>query len=248
MKIENARVYNISNAILTLHNIDQTWGDSDSIFGLYTETQAIDIINAMIQAYYPTLNRDEQTDKQYQNLCDIFVNNIILNTNSRQKIAEVAAIGPQDMKLAKKAGRSFLENILVSMEITAPLFWWREFSSKINYVENELILHPITALSFEVNDYDGRYGINEDDNIITPHKIIEYCEQLRQNYLSTKDKQYYKELVRWLPQSWLKTSIWNGSYKDLFKAQSQNHKLQEWDTFFEFVKTLPYAEDLILIK
>ena len=85
--------------------------------------------------------------------------------------------------------------------------------------------------------------------------IIEQLEFLRQKYLETKDKKYWKELVRWLPESWLQTRTWTANYEVIRTIchQRMNHKLNEWsgqddpskDNFISWAKTLPYASYFI---
>lgn len=241
MKFERAQVSNINNAISSLHNIKKSWEKSDSIFGLYSETQALDIIDSMIQAYYP--EETKISNKKYQSVCNTFINNIILSTNSQQKIAEIAAIGPEDMRLAQKHFKSgFLENIFISVEITAPLYWWSEFTT-ITVTKHELVDNPITIKNFELND--------DDLEQLIPLQMIDYCEQLRLKYQENYDARYYKELLCWLPQSWLITRTWTGTYKDLSVKCSQHRNLSDWkkwEGFVDFVKTLPYANDLIFYK
>ena len=78
--------------------------------------------------------------------------------------------------------------------------------------------------------------------------IINYLERLRQLYLETKDKRYWKELIRWLPEGWLQTRTFTCNYAVLRNIVHwrKNHKLKyEWDSFIQWCKTLPYAEELI---
>ena len=132
-------------------------------------------------------------------------------------MAEVAFIGPNDMKLATtliKAGpehRKFLRQIFVSVDITAPLYWWKELDTyKVGTVANststmhKITSQPITINCFETDDFATGYAVPDPgDPMISPYDIIKYCEWLRQLYLETKDKHYWKELIRWLPESWL---------------------------------------------
>ena len=76
---------------------------------------------------------------------------------------------------------------------------------------------------------------------------IDDLEQLRQMYLNTKDVRYWKELVRWLPESWLQTRTWTANYEVLRNIyfQRRGHKLSEWHTFCEWIESLPYAKELI---
>ena len=79
------------------------------------------------------------------------------------------------------------------------------------------------------------------------NQIIDDCESLRQKYLETKDKRYWKELIRWLPEGWLQTRTWTANYEILRNIyfQRQHHKLTEWHRFCNWIEGLPYSADLI---
>lgn len=164
-------------------------------------------------------------------------------------------IGPNDMKLATmliSAGpehRKFLRQIFVSVDITAPLYWYKEFDTyKIGTVANststmhKITSNPITIDSFETGDWNERF----DEGIST--KIIPLLESLRTLYLDTNDTKYWKELIRWLPEGWLQTRTWTANYEVLrtMYHQRANHKLAEWHTFCAWVETLPYAKEFIM--
>ena len=172
-------------------------------------------------------------------------------------------IGPNDMALLQrliKAGpehRKFMRQIMVSVDITAPLYWWKEFDTyKVGTVANststmhKLASTPITLDCFEIDDYEEiTFGIGE---IQSPDMIIDYCEKLRQKYLETKDNRYWKELIRWLPESWLQTRTVTMNYENLLgmcsKGQRRFHKLTEWrDSFIEWARFLLYSQELIFI-
>lgn len=186
-------------------------------------------------------------------------------------------IGKNDMKLAQqliRAGsehRKFMRQIFVSVDITAPLFWWKEFDTyKVGTVANststmhKLATTPITLDCFEIDDYEPdmlvyyeNTTVNDVVNVNTG--IIHFLETLRQYYLETKDKRYWKELIRWLPESWLQTRTVTMSYENLLamcsKGQRRFHKLNEWSgqddntkpNFISWARTLPYAQELIFI-
>jgi hypothetical protein len=163
-------------------------------------------------------------------------------------------IGPNDMDLAQrmiKAGSpndKFLRQIFVSVDITAPLYWWKEMDTyKVGTTANststmhKLASTPITIDCFETDDMD------EDIAKDFPYHILCYCEELRLKYLETKDIRYWKELIRWLPESWLQTRTWTADYvvlRNIIHWRS-NHKLTEWHQFVDWCKTLPYAEELL---
>ena len=179
-------------------------------------------------------------------------------------------IGENDMKLVQtliKAGnehRKFMRQIFVSVDITAPLYWWKEFDTyKVGTVANststmhKLATTPITLDCFEIDDYDRNLSLADNpkdddglDNISTfEEDIIYVLENIRQKYLETKDKRYWKELVRWLPESWLQKRTITMNYENVRNMyfQRRNHKLTEWsESFIKWVESLPYAEELIM--
>lgn len=178
-------------------------------------------------------------------------------------------IGENDMKLAQrliKAGpehRKFLRQIFVSVDITAPLYWWKEFDTyKVGTTANststmhKLASTPITMECFECDDlvedllvYENEpYNENGLLGELFQH-YIETLETLRWRFNETKDKRYWKELVRLLPESWLQTRTVTMSYENLYCVVDQRagHKLTEWKSFIEWAHTLPYASSLIFI-
>ena len=117
---------------------------------------------------------------------------------------------------------------------------------------HKLAFTPITLECFETDDYKPVFAQGNHLNSLNPKDIINYCEELRQLYLQTKDKRYWKELIRWLPEGWLQTRTWTCNYENLLgicsKGQRRNHKLTEWsDAFISFARQLPYAQELIFI-
>ena len=84
-----------------------------------------------------------------------------------------------------------------------------------------------------------------------PKSIIDWIESLRLAYLETKDKRYWKELIRWLPESWLQTRTVTMNYENVRNMyfQRKNHKLTEWsESFIKWVESLPYAKELIMYE
>lgn len=177
-------------------------------------------------------------------------------------------IGKNDLELMQKlirAGsehRKFMRQIMVSVDITAPLYWWKEFDTyKVGTVANststmhKLASTPIDFNCFEMGDALQEislelpfYGINF---LGVWESLISFCELLRKKYLETKDKRYWKELIRLLPESWLQTRTVTMNYENLLSMvhQRKNHKLTEWSIdFINWVKTLPYAEELLFLE
>lgn len=174
---------------------------------------------------------------------------------------ESYVIGKNDLELAQKlikAGsehRKFLRQIFVATDITAPLYWWKEFDTyKVGTVANststmhKLASTPITIDCFEMDDFED---CKDDSNVYVSAiwaEGITRLEKLRQTYLETKDKRYWKELIRLLPESWLQTRTITMNYENLLSMihQRKNHKLTEWHKFCEWVESLPYAKELII--
>ena len=175
-------------------------------------------------------------------------------------------IGPNDLDLCQRliAGgsehRKFLRQIFVSVDITAPLYWWKEFDTyKIGTVANststmhKLASQPITLECFDIDDLNGEIF---DANGL--QAMVDICEKLRQQYLETKDKKIWKELVRWLPEGWLQTRTVTMNYENVrtIYFQRKAHKLNEWSggdnkhlpNFIAWAESLPYANELILYK
>lgn len=184
-------------------------------------------------------------------------------------------VGPNDlslmMRLSKEGGpnRKFMRQIMVSVDITAMLAWWKEMDTyKIGTVANststmhKLSSKPITIDCFETGDMDPTLVMGMTDgqnpgeripitlNTYVNQVVIPWLEILRQQYLNTKDKRYWKELVRWLPEGWLQTRTVTLNYEVLFnicqKTQRRHHKLTEWSKeFIGWARSLPYAQELL---
>ena len=178
---------------------------------------------------------------------------------------ESYVVGENDLKLMKKlikAGpehRKFLRQIFISVDITAPLYWWKEFDTyKVGTVANSCsTMHklkdtPITSNCFEMSGYEdipmvlNAFGKTDD----FWYWLIEALEYLRQKYLETKDKKYWYELIRMLPESWLQKRTVTMNYENVANMYSQrlHHKLSEWSTdFIQWADSLPYFKELFTV-
>lgn len=174
-------------------------------------------------------------------------------------------IGPNDMKLMKNlisAGpehRKFLRQIFISVDITAPLYWWKEFDTyKVGTVANSCsTMHklkdtPITRDCFEMSGHEDITMVL--NAVVKTHDfwywLIDALEYLRQKYLETKDKKYWYELIRMLPESWLQKRTVTMSYENVANIYSQrmNHKLTEWSKdFIQWADNLPYFKELFTV-
>ena len=233
MKFERAEVFNIDGALRGMRNPLESWAKSDSHLGCFAENKQC---------------RDCKCDPNWCGNGNTFM------------------IGEKDLDLAQRLIKGgpphskFLRQIFVTIDITAPLYWWKEMDTyKIGTTANststmhKLASTPITKECFEMDDYENvkvfdrePYNIDDYTDDIWD-SVINHCETLRQRYLETKDVRYWKELIRLLPESWLQTRTWTADYEVLRNIVHwrSNHKLQEWKQFVSFLRTLPYAEELI---
>ena len=277
MKFENTRVYNFEGALRGMRNPKNSWDLSDSYFNITDDYDEgiLDVADAWIFQDHPEWDEYEDT-KEYLDLqdkyCDWLITNGTLRESNNFEYKEVAYIGPKDMHLAQlliRSGpehRKFLRQIFVSVDITAPLYWWKEADTyKVGTVANststmhKLASYPITEECFEMGDYNGDLKPYEGNPICLDttvktiwNNLIIDCENLRRCYNETKDIRYWKELVRLLPESWLQTRTITMNYENLLaicsKGQRRNHKLIEWrEDFINWARTLPYASQLIFI-
>ena len=178
-------------------------------------------------------------------------------------------IGSSDLKVMKnlisadvKGGigqpnSKFLRMIHVQVAVTAPMYWYSEADTyKVGVTRNssskmhKLASTPITKDCFENDDFEN---VKAFENHMTTSdywgkSLIPYLESLRVKYNGTKDKKYWKELIRMLPESWLQTSILDLDYatlKNIYRWR-HNHRLAEWHTFCDWIKTLPLSSELII--
>ena len=223
MKFAKTQVMNFQGAFRGLRNPMNSWDKSDSYWDM--------------TGSFDKLNRNWDTINSFYHL------------------------GPKDLDLAMrmiKAGpsdRKFLRQIFVSVDITAPLYWWKEADTyKIGTVANststmhKLASTPITLQCFELDDYNSNLNLIDDVYLgLRISNLIDDLEQLRQLYLQTKDKRYWKELIRWLPNGWLQTRTVTLNYEVLRNIffQRRNHKLSQWHQFCNWIQSLPYADKLI---
>ena len=172
-------------------------------------------------------------------------------------------IGPNDANLMirlRNAGtdhRKFMRMITVYMDITAPLYWWKEYDTyKVGTVANSCsTMHKIASKEFTFDDFSHEkliqsvcMGIQEQHIRISPIQAlattIECLNSYRDLYLKTKDKKYWWQMIQLLPSSYnqLRTVMLNYEVLANMYKSRKNHKLDEWRTFCEYIKTFPYSE------
>lgn len=269
MKITNTQVYNFEGAFRGMRNPLESWARSDSKFGMTKDPKDEIEFQVLISWREKELVDENCTVGQWNEYNEYRLswldNNGILRYNADEDIREYAFLGPNDIDLAQrliKGGsehRKFLRQITVSADVTAPIYLFKELDTyKVGTVANststmhKLTSKPITLDCFETDDMSEVIIFdNDDDNLLTSNDMTEvfvtWLEGLRLKYVETKDKKYWKELVRWLPESWLQTRTMTFNYEILrnIVRQRTGHKLTEWKTFIDWIHTLPYAEELI---
>ena len=165
----------------------------------------------------------------------------------------VPVIGPNDLDLMKrlfKAGpehRKYLRQIFVSMDITAPLYWWKEFDTyKVGTTANSCsTMHKIHAKKFELDDFSTDHMIESSVDIFK--SLICYLNSMRDYYAKTKEKKYWWQMIQLLPSSYNQKRTVTMNYENVVTMihQRTGHKLDEWNEFVKQLKKLPYVEEIM---
>lgn len=163
-------------------------------------------------------------------------------------------LGENDLSLAKrlcKAGsdhRKFIRQIMVSIDITAPLYWWKEYDTyKVGTVANSTsTMHKIHSKEFALEDFSCDHMTPETLQFM--QTVVDQLEVIRNRYLEKKDKKYWYDMIQLLPSSYNQMRTCTLNYETLTNIYyaRKNHKLDEWHTFCDFIETLPYAKEMIL--
>ena len=159
-------------------------------------------------------------------------------------------IGPNDLDLMtrlRNAGtdhRKFMRMITVYVDLTAPLYWWKEFDTyKVGTVANSCsTMHKIAAKRFERDDFSHEHLMDGGNYIL--NSTIDMLNEYRAQYLETKDKKYWWQMIQLLPSSYNQRRTVMLNYEvlaNIYKSR-RNHKLDEWHTFCDWIEELPYSE------
>ena len=165
-------------------------------------------------------------------------------------------LGENDLSLAvrlRQAGsdhRKFMRQIFVTMDITAPLYWWKEFDTyKVGTVANSTsTMHKITSMPFDISHFST--DKMDKETVEFMQGVVEYLEKLRLRFLETKDKNIWYDIIQLLPSSYNQMRTCTMNYENLINIYHarKNHKLDEWHTLCDHIKTLPYAKELIICE
>ena len=239
IKLENHKTYGWEEAIRGMRNPMNSWDKSD---------------RKMITAVLKEKQVRPGLTEMYYAPCEPYIN-----------------VGPNDLELMKKlvkAGtdhRKFMRMITVYVDITAPLYWWKEFDTyKVGTVANSCsTMHKLADKEFTIEDFSCEYllpfnsdnSIDKDLIMSVKHAdasssydlmgiIVWYLNYWRYKFVETKDKKYWWQMIQLLPSSYNQKRTVQLNYEvlaNIYKSR-KNHKLDEWLNFCDWIKTLPYSE------
>lgn len=218
IKIENIEVFGLESAIRGMRNPMNSWKNSDSGFGC----------GGCLRCDFCGLID-----------CDHFHKKFIVGENDLELMQKLIKAGSDHSK--------FMRQIIVSMDITAPLYWWKEYDTyKVGTVANSCsTMHKIHAKPFEREDFS--HDRLTDDALAVLDALIAYLNGERVNFNNTKDKQCWHNMIQLLPTSYNQRRTVTLSYavlRNMYHAR-KNHKLDEWRDFCLETTLLPYAKELI---
>ena len=240
IKLENTDVFGWEAAVRGMRNPMNSWDKSDSDFSC---SECIDGDDSCY--YYGDVNHVED---------DIYDHNWCNHTK--------LCIGNADLKLMQslaKAGSDhakYLRMINVSVDITAPLYWWKEFDTyKVGTVANSCsTMHKIHAKEFTLDDFSHEHLVKYSVEPIFPHgvplenlcEIIDTLNYCRKQYVKTNDKDWWWQMIQLLPSSYNQKRTVQMNYQVLWNMYNarKNHKLHEWLDFCKWVETLPYFKKI----
>lgn len=229
IKIEKTETYGWEAAIRGMRNPMNSWDKSDSAFG-----RNLAIPYAQNNPY---IWFDEYGVEMY------------IGDNDLDLMRRLCASGTDH--------RKFMRMIVVYCDITAPLYWWKEFDTyKVGTVENSCsTMHKIHAKEFTLDDFSHEHILEETfTGLVNPtallNGIIDALNQNRKLYLQTKDKKYWWQMIQIIPSSYNQKRTVMLNYEvlaNIYKSR-KNHKLDEWHDFCDWIKTLPYSELITRIE
>ena len=228
IKIENVEVVGWKHAIRGMRNPMNSWNKMDSIFGCSMNYS------------------DKCLNPKEWSLCEDCTRTFV---------------GKNDFDLMKrlfKGGtehRKYMRMINVTMDITAPLYWWKEFDTyKVGTVANSCsTMHKIHAKEFTLDDFSHEHLFNEWDGyeyFTTLNIIIDALNSARECYLETKNKKYWWQMIQLLPTSYNQRRTVQMNYEVCVNIirQRQNHKLDEWHVMVDELLNLPYMNEIMGVE
>lgn len=227
IKIENTEVTGWEAAIRGMRNPMNSWEKSDSIF---------------------------VEDGEYHDICGNSgpYNGTVTDTETFFEIGEKDFDLMTRLRNSGTDHRKFMRMITVYIDITAPLYWWKEFDTyKVGTVANSCsTMHKIAAKEFTIDDFSCEHLIGNAQiyNGYVPTAVLECTigalNEFRELYLETKNKAYWWQMIQLLPSSYNQRRAVMLNYEvlaNIYKSR-RNHKLDDWHTFCDWIENLPYSE------
>lgn len=233
IKVENVEAWGFKHAIRGMRNPMNSWNLSDSGYIQEKKKSVLSVLKYLLK------HRKLPTHKRLHYV-----------------------VGEKDLDLMKrlyKGGtehRKYLRQIFVSMDITAPLYWWKEFDTyKIGTVSNSCsTMHKIAAKEFELDDFSHEHLIDDDTEMYSDDELFGYTAKIallalidnlnfwRAKYVKYNDKKYWWQMIQLLPSSYNQRRTITMNYENVVTMINQRtrHKLDEWNTFVDELRKLPY--------
>jgi len=223
IKVENIDIWGFEHAIRGMRNPLNSWAKSDTEPAFH-----------MLENF----NKDEPMAEKYRKWNDDYDLNV--------------KIGPNDLDLMRrlfKAGsehRKYLRQIFVSMDITAPLYWWKEFDTyKVGTVANSCsTMHKIHAKEFTLDDFSVEHLT--EGNLEGFKSNLNCLNTARQNFIETKEKIWWWQMIQTLPSSYNQRRTITMNYENVMTIikQRTGHKLDEWNELVDILYELPYVREI----
>ena len=235
IKIENVEVVGWEAAIRGMRNPMNSWKKSDS--------------ECLFHAL-PNYSYDDPKAEEYTRYLDDYSLNLKLGPNDHSLMMRLRNAGTDH--------RKFMRMIAVYLDITAPLYWWKEFDTyRVGVEKNSCsTMHKIQAKEFTMKDFSTEHLFDENpgadeydsvtDGLFKYHmtRTIAQLNVARKLYLETKDKKYWWQMIQLLPSSYNQKRTVMLNYEvlaNIYKSR-KNHKLDEWHDFCRWIEQLPYSE------
>ena len=242
LKIDNFEVLGWEHAIRGMRNPMNSWNKSDSDFCTGDKCFYTD------ECWNQSFKGNEES-------CPLRA----YDADGNSKIMKIEGgfnayiIGPNDhdlMMRLRKAGtdhRKFMRMITVYLDITAPLYWWKEFDTyKVGTVANSCsTMHKIAEKRFTLDDFSTDQLFIESISVLD--YTVSHLNDMRDRYLMTKDKCYWWQMIQLLPSSYNQKRTVMLNYEvlaNIYKSR-KDHKLDEWHTFCHWIEELPYSEIIL---
>lgn len=231
IKVEKIRTGNLEGAIRGMRNPKKSWEKSDSFYD----------VDSLLDAL---------ANRSKSDMLDI-LKTALTNPSNWYYVGDKDLALMRSLYHAGPEHRKFMRQIFVSMDVTAPLYWWKEFDTyKVGTTaDSESTMHTIHQKEFTPEDFShehlDEYGIAMLDN------ILDCLNENRNYFLKEKDKYYWWQMIQLLPSSFNQKRTVTMNYENAANIihQRKNHKLDEWREFCDILlRELPYLKDIMEVE